>query len=84
MDPAWIELVKVGGPVLAFAAILLFVTLRDKDRMAGQLNLLNAELRDLVKNNTSAMVGLRDILKTRRCLANENRVDEIGDERQAQ
>jgi hypothetical protein len=69
MDAAgWIELIKVGGPVLAIAVVLLWATLRDKDRMAGQLNVLNAELRDLVKNNTAALQKMTDVLDRRPCL----------------
>jgi hypothetical protein len=69
VDPTtWIELAKVGGPILAIAVVLLFVTLRDKDRMAAELRELNAVLRGLVENNTAAMVSMRDLLDGRPCL----------------
>jgi len=62
------EILKVGGPVLAICIVLLWATLKDKERMAGQLNKLNEVLRTLVENNTRAMENLKTTLDQRPCL----------------
>jgi hypothetical protein len=38
MEPSvWLELLKIGGPVLLFAVVLLYFTLRDKENMAAEM-----------------------------------------------
>lgn len=74
MDPILTEFVKFG-PFALLAAWLVWKTLGDKDRMAAQLQDLNAELRQLVQNNTAALVSVKDALKSRPCLVGESRVD---------
>jgi hypothetical protein len=74
VDPILTEFVKYG-PFALLAAWLVWKTLGDKDRMSEQLNSLNIELRQLVQNNTSALVSVKDALKARPCLAGEARVE---------
>ena len=71
MDPILIEAAKYG-PFAVLAAVLVWKTLCDKDRMAVELTALNVELRQLVQNNTSAMTSMRDALKQRPCLHGES------------
>lgn len=74
MDPILSEFVKFG-PFALLAAWLIFKAMGDKDRMATQLQELNDELRQLVQNNTAALVSVKDALKSRPCLIGETRVD---------
>lgn len=70
MDPTTIiDLIKVGGPILAIAVVLLWVTIKDKDRMAAELNkdkerILEAlvKLTDVVANNTVVMRGVQSAM----------------------
>ena len=64
------EIIKIGGPVLAFAVVLLWVTLRDKERMAAELNkdkerILEALMKvtDVVANNTMVMRGVQSAMQ---------------------
>ena len=64
--PWLLDVLKVGGPVCAFALALLWATLRDKERMATELNkdkerLFTAmtNLTTVVVNNTSVMESVK-------------------------
>lgn len=65
---AFVEVVKIGGPVLGFAIVLLWVTLRDKDAMRAELRELNQKLIEIIGHNTEAMRSLKDTMDQRPCL----------------
>lgn len=77
MDGSWIEILKVGGPVLMFACVLLWWTLRDKDRMAAELHadkerviaaLVNvsavvANNSAVIANNSAAITEVKQVIQ---------------------
>ena len=80
-----LEIVKIGGPVLAFAVVLLWVTLRDKERMAIELTkdkerVLDALLKvtDVVANNTIVMRGVQSTMNVCLRVERAERVDPAG------
>ena len=69
MDAAsWVEIVKVGGPVLLFACVLLWFTLRDKDRMAVELKEDKERVLQAFCRNTEAITRLTKALDERPCI----------------
>lgn len=69
MEPLLVEFGKYGLFGLSFG-VLLYVTIRDKQKMANDMREDSKTLVELVKNNTLAMQSLRDTLASRPCLHN--------------
>jgi hypothetical protein len=67
----WLEILKVGGPVLLFAVVLLYWTLKDKDRMAAELKadkerVINAliQVSAVVANNSAMMSEIKQVIQS--------------------
>jgi hypothetical protein len=73
IGPEMIEILKIGGPVLAFAVVLLYATLRDKERMAKELNADKLLLMAAFQKNTEAFLGLKNLLEDRPCIMKRDR-----------
>lgn len=78
MDPLLVEFARYGIIGLSFG-VLLWATLRDKDRMAAEMN---KDKRDLLQAYTDvggAVRDLRDALNSRPCIRKKPiGVDETG------
>lgn len=69
MDPSTaLELLKIGGPALLFAVVLLYATLRDKSKMADEMNQDKRDLLAAYIQVGAAVSDLREALNVRPCI----------------
>lgn len=74
MDAAtWVDLIKVGGPMLGFAAVLLWWTLKDKDRMAAELMQDKQRVLDALTNVSAVVANNSAVVATNSAVIQEIR-----------
>ena len=73
MDPGLTEILKIGGPVLLFAVVLLYATLKDKDRMATEMNSDKKLILEAFRENTKASVELKNAFAGLACVRQRER-----------